>query len=46
MAWKSDKKLMWNQNDIIPIKGCLLIEHEKVRSKQKCFINDEYSRKE
>ena len=46
VACKSDEKLIWNHNDIIPIEGCLLIKHDKARSKQKCFINDEYASKE
>ena len=45
MACKSEEKVIWNNNDIIPIEGFLLIKHDKVISKQKCFINDDYVRK-
>ena len=41
VACKSDEKLIWSQSDIIPIVGILLIEHDKARSKQKCFVDDE-----
>ena len=45
-ACMSDEKLIWNQSDIILIEGLLLIEHDKARSKQKYFINDEYFMKD
>lgn len=38
VACKSDEKLIWNQCDIIPIEGILLIEHDKARSKQNCLL--------
>lgn len=46
VACKRDEKLIWKHNDIIPIEGCLLIKHDKAKSRQKCFINDECASKE
>ena len=44
VACMSEQKIIWNNYDLLPVQGRLLMDYDKMGSRKRCYINDDHVR--